>query len=106
MNARIIIYGLTADYESLCKQVGVMYANTEWFPQTVAQRIKYGDVPNTTYDRRVDKRHKTTGKLKQVTEMVLELNDVQHLMTADQFREKTDALIVTPRCHLAQSLIK
>jgi hypothetical protein len=38
LNALIIIYGLTADYESLCKQVGVMYANTEWFLQTVAQR--------------------------------------------------------------------
>lgn len=93
LNALIIIYGLTADYESLCKQVGVMYANTEWFLQTVAQCVKYGEVPNTTYDRYVAKRHKTTGKLKQVAEMVLELNEVQHLMTADQFREKTDALI-------------
>jgi hypothetical protein len=93
MNALIIVYGMTADFDSFCKQVGNAYANTEWFLQTVAQRIKYGEVPNTTYDRRIEKRHKTTGKLKQVAEMVFELNDVQHLMTAEQFHEKTGALI-------------
>ncbi|WP_334364402.1 hypothetical protein [Bradyrhizobium sp. AZCC 1578] len=93
LNTLILIYGLTADFDSFCKQVGTAWSNTTWFMQTVAQRVQYGEVPGTTYDRRIEKRHKTTGKLKQVAEMVLELNDVKHLLTAEQFREKTDALI-------------
>lgn len=89
----LMFYGATADYESFCRQVGVMYSNTEWFLQIVAQRVKYGEVPRTTYDRRIERRYKTTGKLKQVAELILELNEVQHQMTAGQFREKTDELI-------------
>jgi hypothetical protein len=93
LTVALAIYGATADYESFCKQVGVMYANTEWFMKTVAQCVQYGEVPGSTYERRIEKRHKTTGKLKQVGEMVIELNDVAHLMSPDQFREKTDELI-------------
>jgi hypothetical protein len=40
-----------------------------------------------------ERRHKTTGKLKQVADMVMELNDNQHLMTANQYHEKVDGLI-------------
>jgi hypothetical protein len=45
------------------------------------------------FDRRIERRHKTTGKLKQVADLLLELNDNQHLMPADQYHEKIDGLI-------------
>jgi hypothetical protein len=89
----LTIYSVTADYDSFCRQAGVIYQNAEWFLNTVAQRVKYGEVPKSTYDRRVERRHKTTGKLKQVADLLLELNDNQHLMTANQYHEKIDGLI-------------
>jgi hypothetical protein len=89
----LTVYSVTADYDSFCKQAGVIYQNTETFLNTVAQRVKYGEVPATTFDRRIERRHKTTGKLKQVADLLLELNDNQHLMTANQYHEKIDGLI-------------
>ena len=87
------IYSVTADYDSFCKQAGVIYQNAELFLNTVAQRVRYGEVPTSTYDWRVERRHKTTGKLKQVADLLLELNDNQHLMTANQYHERIDGLI-------------
>jgi hypothetical protein len=93
LTGMLMFYGAAADYESFCKQVGVMYANTEWFLKTMATRVQYGEVPDGIYDRRAEKRHKTTGKLKHLAELVLELNDAQHQMSAKQFQEKTEELI-------------
>ncbi|MCS3761652.1 hypothetical protein [Bradyrhizobium centrosematis] len=87
-------YGAIADFDSFCKQIGVWYSNVDLFLNSVAQRVKYGEVPNTTYERRIERRHKTTGKLKQVAEMVLDLNDTQHLLTAEQYEKRTEELII------------
>jgi hypothetical protein len=94
LTAALMIYGATADFDSFCRQVGVMYANTEWFLKTVALRVQYGEIPGSPdAELRIEKRHKTTGKLKQIAEAVLELNDNHHRMSAGLFRVVADELI-------------
>jgi hypothetical protein len=93
MTAALTVYSVTADYDSFCRQVGVIYTNVELFMSAVGQRVRYGEVPATTFDRRIERRHKTTGKLKQVADLLLDLNDNEHLMTANQYHDAIDALI-------------
>jgi hypothetical protein len=96
LTALLTIYSATADYDSFCKQAGIIYQNADWFLSTVAQRVKYGEVPGSTYERRIERRYRTTGKLKQVADLLLELNDHQHLMTANQYHEKIDGIELHP----------
>ncbi|MHC2708419.1 hypothetical protein ACVIWV_007712 [Bradyrhizobium diazoefficiens] len=93
MSAVLTFYSVTADFESFCKQVSTAYTNTEWFLTAVAQRVKYGEVPGSTYEGRIERRHKTIGKLKQLAELVLELNDNHPLMSAKEYQENIDKLI-------------